>query len=85
MQCKCRVKGGIGLDVLSFTRLAETLRSDVARAREALRSMLTKKIGFTPVQLATGERTYRLAIEVAVGSIIADPAHACSKVRPDGI
>jgi hypothetical protein len=70
----------------SFIKLGDTLRSDLGQAREALRSMLTEKIRFTPLRLPTGERTYRLAFELGVGSLIADPAQRCRRVYvPDGI
>ncbi len=64
--------------------LGDTMRGDLVRARQALRTLLVDRVRFTPSTLDDGQRTYRLEAEITLGRVLT--AGGCNKVHvPDGI
>jgi chromosome segregation ATPase len=67
-----------------LSRIGDVLRSDVATSRQALAKLFADKVRFTPVQLASGDRTYSFEGNLTLGQIASLTPQNGVNV-PDGI
>jgi hypothetical protein len=53
-----------------LSRLSDVLYADTSATRRALHEILAEKVSFMPIELATGERTYRFNASLSLGRIV---------------
>jgi site-specific DNA recombinase len=65
-------------------RFGEVMRGDVVRARQALQQLLVERIRFTPINIPSVQRTYRLEATLSLGGML-DLDDSRRGHVPDGI